>query len=49
MQSHIRSLQSQVDLIRVPVMLLGWRGSFEQIVGKVPTGPSPDADCRSGQ
>ena len=44
-----QKLEGARKALRIPAMSPGWRGSFEQIVGKVPTGPSPDADCCSGQ
>ena len=41
-------LEGARKALRIPAMSPGWRGSFEQIVGKAPTGPSPDVDCCSG-
>ncbi len=44
-----QKLEGARKALRIPAMSPSWRGSFEQIVRKVPTGPSPDTDCCSGQ
>ena len=35
--------------LRIPAMSPGWRGSFEEIVGKAPKGSAEGVDCCSGR
>ncbi len=35
--------------LRIPALSPGWRGSFEEIVGKAPKGSAEGVDCCSGQ
>ena len=35
--------------LRIPAMSSGWRGSFEEIVGKAPKGSAEGVDCCSGR
>ena len=44
-----QKLEGARKALRIPAMSPGWRGSFEQIVGKAQTGPAEAVDCCSGQ
>ncbi len=44
-----QKLEGARKALRIPAMSPGWRGSFEQIVGKAQTGPTEAVDCCSGQ
>lgn len=42
-------LEGAQKALRIAALSPGWRGSFQQIVGKASEGPSADADCCSGR
>ena len=44
-----QKLEGARKALRIPAMSPGWRGAFEQIVGKAQTGPAESVDCCSGQ
>ncbi len=44
-----QNLEGARKALRIPAMSPGWRGSFEEIVGKAPKGSAEGVDCCSGQ
>ena len=44
-----QKLEGARKALRIPAMSPGWRGAFEQIVGKAQMGPAEAVDCCSGQ
>jgi MOSC domain-containing protein YiiM len=44
-----QKLEGARKALRIPAMSPGWRGSFEQIVGKAQKGPAEGVDCCAGR
>ena len=43
-----KNVESARKALRIPALSPGWRGSFEEIVGKAPKGSAEAVDCCSG-